>query len=64
MFLGKIFQIQTQTINGRPNPTRVKKIFWPGPITNSNASKLREEMQVKDIQTDSHNGVWTLYKKY
>jgi len=27
MFLGEIFQIQTQTINGWPNPTRVKKNF-------------------------------------
>jgi len=32
MFLGQIFQIQTQTINGWPDPTRVKN-FWPGPIT-------------------------------
>jgi len=32
-FLGEIFKIQTQTINGWPDPTRVKN-FWPGPITN------------------------------
>jgi len=31
-FLGEIFQIQTQTINGWPKLTKVKK-FWPGPIT-------------------------------
>jgi len=31
-FLGEIFQIQTQTINGWPDPTWVKN-FWPGPIT-------------------------------
>jgi len=35
-FLGEIFQILTQTINGWPNPTRVK-IFWPGPITTASA---------------------------
>jgi len=32
MFLGEIFPIQTQTINGWPDPTQVKN-FWPGPIT-------------------------------
>jgi len=42
-FLGEIFQIQTQTINGRPDPshkklTRVKN-FWPGPITIQNTSR-------------------------
>jgi len=38
-------------------------------ITQSNAltivflaSELKEEMQVKDIQADIHNGAWTLYK--
>jgi len=40
--LGEIFQIQTLTINGWPEPTRATKnwpdptrvkIFWPGPIT-------------------------------
>jgi len=34
-FLGEIFQIQTQTINGWPDLNRVKN-FWPGPITNHN----------------------------
>jgi len=29
-FLGQIFQIQTQTINGWPDPARVK-IFWLRP---------------------------------
>jgi len=28
MFLGEIFQIQTQTINGSPDPIRVTK-NWP-----------------------------------
>jgi len=32
MFLGEIFQILTQIINGWPDPTRVKN-FCPGPIT-------------------------------
>jgi len=31
MFLGEIFQIQSQTINGWPDPSHKK--FWPGPIT-------------------------------
>jgi len=31
-FLGEIFQILTQTINGWPDPTQVKNI-WPRPIT-------------------------------
>jgi len=35
-FLGEIFWILTQTINGWPDPTRVK-IFWPGPITSANS---------------------------
>jgi len=43
-FLGELFEIQTQTINGWPNPTRPEpqkiyptqvKNFWPGPITTS-----------------------------
>jgi len=40
MFLGEIFQIQTQTINGWPDPSHKKltrpdlgQKFWPGPIT-------------------------------
>jgi len=33
-FLGEIFQTQTQTKGGWPDPTRVKK-FWPGPFTNT-----------------------------
>jgi len=41
-FLGDIFEIQTHTTNGWPDPTRATKIwpdltrvkkFWPGPIT-------------------------------
>jgi len=32
MFLGEIFQIQTQTINGLPNPIRATK-KWPDPTT-------------------------------
>jgi len=44
-FLGEIFRIQTQAIDGWPNPTRPKlqkidptrvKYIWPGPITSSN----------------------------
>jgi len=34
MFLGEIFEIQTQTINGWPNPTwpEPQKLTWPGKI--------------------------------
>jgi len=47
-FLGEIFQIPTQTMNGWPDPTRATK-NWPGPITTLNYLKMRTISEPAEI---------------
>jgi len=55
MFVGEIFQTQTQTIEGCSNPTQPEpqkidpsqvKNFWPGPITSNDVLHLQKESYI------------------
>jgi len=70
-FLGEIFRILTQTINGWPDPTRAiknwpdptrVKIFWPGPITSLDpytfSTQLSKIALFTSDSTQNWKGLW------